>query len=218
MKSHPGNTNTNDALYYCYYYFEEQMKLRPNSQRVLIILTDGNPTYPIYPGNIQRLQDLNVNRYAVGVGTGINTDVLISISGSSPTDTSRVYQISAFTQYNQILYSLSSTSCSTPAILSSTTQSNVTVGAGTSYYSVGNSSIAIQAKVTSQLDQNLSDLIMSYSYTYDIPNENLNTGFTTFKDQLATVYLRANFTNNGKLLQLYSYSLLLIEKPKCKSS
>ena len=59
---------------------------------------------------------------------------------------------------------------------------------------------------------------MFYSYTYDIPNEYINTGFTTFKDQPGTVYLPANFTNNGKLLKYNIYSFLLIEKPKCKSS
>ena len=92
-----------------------------------------------------------MNRYAVGVGLKINTSVLIEISGSSPTDSSRVYQVGDFTQFNQIFYSLSSTSCSTPAVLSSTTQTNATLGPGLSYYSVDNSSVAIQANVISDL-------------------------------------------------------------------
>ena len=55
---------------------------------------------------------------------------------------------------------------------------------------------------------------MFYSYTYDIPNEYINTGFTTFKDQPVTAYLPANFTSNSKLLKHNTYSLLLIEKSK----
>ena len=95
------------------------MQLRKTSQRVLIVLTDGDPNGgTIDPVPVKSLQDLNVYRYAVGVGTEVRTDTLIAISGDTATDDSRVYQLSDYSQLSQILFSLSSTSCSNPAVLS----------------------------------------------------------------------------------------------------
>ena len=53
--------------------------------------------------------------------------------------------------------------------------------------------------MTSELNQDVDGLRLYYSYSYEIPNELINSGFTKVNGNKASVILPGNFTDNSKI-------------------
>lgn len=65
--------------------------------------------------------------YAVGIGSGINRDILALLSGDTPKDDSRVLKVDDFKKLKSIFNTLDNALCTTPTNLDLGVDSNITL-------------------------------------------------------------------------------------------
>ena len=179
-----GNTYTNTALLTGVNMFTQYS--RHDAIRMMFILTDGGSTDGIQPTTIQSFKNLNVARFAIGVGTDIVMAELMLISGDNATDSSHVYSVDNFSSIKNILYNIQVTQCSQPLNYTSVDSPvTLTFGQGNTYAQVsqavfGTSMVLITIDHPKPNNTGLGDvppnLRLFFSHNFELPGEFINDG------------------------------------------
>ncbi|CDW87242.1 UNKNOWN [Stylonychia lemnae] len=212
-----GGTYTNAALLEAKRLFTVQSSKRPDSLNIMFVLTDGVPTDTIVDSTISSLKALEVQRYAVGIGSGIDQDVLMLISGDNNQDKSRVYQVTDFNKLKSLINSINVAACSTPQEIESDKKTFGTTldGQGSQYFQLVEKNVSLiidvndLAKPSPPLSADckplsasdgetvfyLGDVEVYYSFTYDMPNQFINDGAGGQKDGRISLLINNNKSN-----------------------
>ncbi|CDW86824.1 UNKNOWN [Stylonychia lemnae] len=220
MKYPAGNTYTNQALIEAKRLFQQQSIRRPDSLNIMFVLTDGIPSDTILDSTIQDLKDQEVQRYAVGIGSGIQESTLMYISGDNKQDKSRVYQVKDFDKLQSLINSLNVAACSTPQDVKITQPSFQTSldGQGSQYFQFLQKYVSLtiivkdlvqttslfltnyQLSLAQELQSSiLEDVEVYYSFTYDMPNQYINDGQGEQKDGKISLVINNDKTNTSKI-------------------
>ncbi|CDW86874.1 UNKNOWN [Stylonychia lemnae] len=222
-----GDTFTNTALIEAKRLFQVQSAKRPDSMNLMFIITDGEPTKgdEVVDSTIQALNDLKVQRYAIGITKYIKYNTLMYLSGDNKQDSSRVYYVTDFSKLQYIINSINVAACSTPQEIKPSQQQFETTldGQGSQYLKLQQKYVSLNidvqdsAKLQSLFSQNslillanedqnvniLDDVVVYYSYTYDLPNQYINDGSGQQKDGKIQLIINNSKTSISNIFTIY---------------